>query len=690
MAKKESLANILAKELGYRDVAELKKRISKGGDFAGNVKGRLESGEGFGESFKGGISDKVSDIKEAFSAKGVKKLGKKAYMETFKGNDVFSAYMRGKLNKNLDAESPKEDGEKGGAGGLDLGETNVLLKIIAKNSISLHLMSRDMNVLRQNIVQMTKIWTEKPKDGKKKSGVKEKKNDARTKADAFFLREDEREAKLESERAKFAPKDGKEKSPTPEKKEEVGGGFLDSIISMFTSGLMSGLSAILNPGVILKVLGKVFVIATILASLFQGIMAGWDKWKETGDLWEAIKAGLVAIIDFLTLGLFGKENIEKMFSAVGDFIDPIIDSIKDVINGIKDWIVNNVGIPQISIPVPKILQKLGAPENISVGPYYPFKDNTSSTKDQVTKPAAETRKEEEAKAASEKKAKEQSTSPLAQPSPTMGGDLNVTGGDVTNKFNSLQKSAGEIKDLTAQYMTEKVNLINSGLKPGTPEFEKQDNALLQKYAPLIESKKKEVKSFASESGVKEMAKSFGLNVSDLNVSLKDLGPSPTPAATAAAPATSSAPSVSSSMGGESAGTSPTSSGGGDIAPSSAGMTAPGETATASASGGGGGATPPSTTPTESGAASGATASAAPSDATSPSEDTTPSPMSDSGGALASTSSEVAEAQRMESAADMGSTINAPTTTSNKSSTSGGKSTIAAAWDKTFLEFYAAT
>jgi hypothetical protein len=62
----------------------------------------------------------------------------------------------------------------------------------------------------------------------------------------------------------------------------------------------------------------------------------------------------------------------------------------------------------------------------------------------------------------------------------------------------------------------------------------------------------------------------------------------------------------------------------------------------------------------------------------------------SGASLSSASTEVAEAQRMESAADKGSVVNSPTT--NNSSSSSGKPSkqTASAYDSDFAQRLAAT
>lgn len=680
MAEKDrskSFADMTARGFGYKNAKEMKDDLKKGqgGSLSGNIKGRLASGEGFGEAFKGGLKDKLS-----LKGFGLDKesLKQKAISSAFGGGDIFSAYMRGRLKNKDEGTKTEESPDDKKSGGLESEEATTLLKIIAKNAISLHLMSRDMNVIRQNIIKMVKHETDKKEGGnkKKKKGTKDS-QDATNKADTWFMREDEREKKLETERSKFGKKE-ESKSPTPEKPKDDCGGICDTVMNaitnMLTNGLVQGLKMLFNPANILKVLGRVFIIGAILFSLFEGVMAGWEKWQETGDLGEAIKEGLAAMIDFLTLGLFGKDNIKKMFDAVTDFFKPIIDSIKDIYYAVKDWIANNIGMPEITIPIPGWMQKLGAPEKISIGPWYPYKDDPSSSAEQVSK------REETPKDEGGKSSKETASTPTKS-SNTIGGSVTVNGGDqgdVVNNFSNLQRANKELQDLNVQYMREKVSLL------GSPNFETEKAALVQKYKPLIDAKKKEISSYASVPGVKEMAEKQGINISATGSIIDEESTSPTPAPAAASTASETAPKPAPAEG--SASTSPTQTGGGDQAPSTLGVTAPETSPTATSGGESGGSVPSGGATTQSAAAPAASAS----DVSAPTEDTTPPPMSDSGGAISSTSSEVAEAQRMESAADMGSTINAPITNSSKSSSSEGKPPIASAWDKTFLDFYATT
>jgi len=376
MAQKPIL-EALAHELGYKDAKALKKKMteSHGDDFAGSVKSRLEEGAGFGEAFKGGFSDVKKGLEKKLDPKNIKKEFVKS---AFGGDDIFSAYMRGKFRdkdkKEGDETSPSQAGS---AESGSFSELNSFLKIIAKSSMSLHMMGRDVNILRQNIIKLATMESAKFNKGKK---AKDKVH-AEVEADkGFFLNEDEREAKLEVERNKD------KKTPTPagakpeEPKEE--GGILDTILGFFKGGFLSSIMSIFNPANLLKMLGRVFIIATIFASLFKGITAAFDKWKETGSIKDAIIAGLGAIVDFLTFGLFGEDSVKKMFDAVEGFIDPIIKSITETFTAIKDWVANNIGIPKISYPItnPYLQKVLG--KEIAIGPWYPFKDNPKSEEPQ--------------------------------------------------------------------------------------------------------------------------------------------------------------------------------------------------------------------------------------------------------------------------------------------------------------------
>jgi hypothetical protein len=378
MAKSTSLLSLLAKELGYKDAKKLKERLHYGDNIAGGVKSRLEEGQGFGESFSGSFQDKKESIERSLDPKNIRK---KAYMSFFGGDNILSSYMRGRFKKKSEKEkslSPSKELE-----GSD--DPNDLISVLAKNSLALPGMAKDMNILRQNMVALVKL--ERGADDEK---------DLQKQGD-FFKSSDTFESQLEEQRKATSPTaagKGKNTSPTNESsssktKKTTGaggdsGGLLGGIIDFFKNGLLGALGMIFSPANILKSLGKIFLIAAVITSLFEGITAGIKKWQETGDLSEAILTGLGAMLDFLTFGLFGEDQLRELVKQVGDVIGPIIDDISDSFTKMKDWIANNIGIPEIRIPIPKILQKVGAPEKITIGPYYPFKDNPKSGEAQTS------------------------------------------------------------------------------------------------------------------------------------------------------------------------------------------------------------------------------------------------------------------------------------------------------------------
>jgi hypothetical protein len=500
MAQKPIL-EALAHELGYKDAKALKKKMteSHGDDFAGSVKSRLEEGAGFGEAFKGGFSDVKKGLEKKLDPKNIKKEFVKA---AFGGDDIFSAYMRGKFrDKNKKEGDETSPSQAGSAESGSFSELNSFLKIIAKSSMSLHMMGRDVNILRQNIIKLATMESAKFNKGKK---AKDKVY-AEVEADkGFFLNEDEREAKLEVERNKD------KKTPTPagakpeEPKEE--GGILDTILGFFKGGFLSSIMSIFNPANLLKMLGRVFIIATIFLSLFKGITAAFDKWKETGSIKDAIIAGLGAIVDFLTFGLFGEDSVKKMFDAVEGFIDPIIKSITETFTAIKDWVANNIGIPKIAFKIPVINKE------VSLGPWYPFKDNPTSEEPQKTSTPVVA------------DVKSSSTTPVGAPvpstvsTPSGSGSMSAYSADAKNlqeKYGNqasnenspsfeLPKDAKEAEKLIVEQASRVLNMPlpdpQKMAKDGTTGSPELDKTIKEQIENVIKEKKIEPQSSAPSVG----------------------------------------------------------------------------------------------------------------------------------------------------------------------------------------------
>ena len=298
--------------------------------FASKYLSELESGKGLIGGAKSAAAGSAKDFGKQFSKENIVRA-------MFGGEDMFSAMIRGKLG--VKGKAGKEKGPEK-VGGAELsGDSAVLLKVIAKNSMALPGMARDMNVLRQNVVKLVKL-----KGGKSRGA-----------ADAFFLKEDERERALEAQRMKAG---GGETTPTaaaPSGDKE--GGMLDSIMGMFSGNFMESIKSIFSVKNLISVFKKVFLPLAIIATLFTGITDGFKRYQETGSFSEAVVAGLGSMLNFLTFGLFGEDTLKSLFDSIANFFSPITDTISNIFNGIKDFFKGLFGI-KVEDEAPKEMSKV--------------------------------------------------------------------------------------------------------------------------------------------------------------------------------------------------------------------------------------------------------------------------------------------------------------------------------------------
>ena len=249
------------------------------------------------------MADKQSRLAEIYKAEKSKgggiasTLGKRALEKMdprqFFNQKGFLAASLPSLFKSYSA-TPTKSGEKlASAGGgsfssgvletkMDIltGETRELKihsKIAAKNSESLPIMARDMNLMRQNITKLVKL----------QGGT------AASRADMFFMKSGERESAYEN---RFIKEGGKSKTPTQvdaKPKEEKKGIF---------ATIMEGLSSIFSM--------KGLLIAGILAAITFGIKEYFsnDEFKGkmdalVSDLFSTIKSFLVEYWKEVAFGL---------------------------------------------------------------------------------------------------------------------------------------------------------------------------------------------------------------------------------------------------------------------------------------------------------------------------------------------------------------------------------------------------
>jgi len=343
----------LAKSLGYASFKDMKKTMNKD-SLSGGVKSRLEQGGGIVESVVGGTQSNLQSLKSSLNPKTV---AKKFYNEIFAGDDFLSAYMRGRI-VNKPGDSPTASKLSPSSPTASLGEEGLISGI-----------ANDVSTIRNAISSLLSFERENKEQSKDRDG------------DSFFKQQDEREAKLEGGSPTQISVEGGT-SEAGEDNDDGGGGLL-GFLGKIVKFLVIAFTTIFAVGTLAAMLPAA-AIAGLFIGIFKGLMAGFDKYKESGDLSAAITTGLGTMLDFITFGLFGEDSLKNMLSSIGDFTKPIIEKIGSVFTGIMDWVKNNVGIPKITFGESTAAKAFGGPWTI--GPYYPFKDDPSNPDDEVSTP----------------------------------------------------------------------------------------------------------------------------------------------------------------------------------------------------------------------------------------------------------------------------------------------------------------
>jgi hypothetical protein len=299
--------------------------------FASRYISEVEGGKGFVGGAKEAAKGTAKDFGKQFSKENI-------VQNMFGGDDIISAALRNKFGVKGPGKG-KKDKTPSPAGGDGQGissEGISFLKIIAKESMAIPSMARDTNVLRQNLQKLVKIFGGKA--ATKRDSVEEREKDL-----SFFAQEDAKEEKKEKYSSEIFTANASgdamiSAKPTSEKKEEKGEGLLDSIMQMFSGGFMEGIKKLFNKKMLMKVFSKVFLPIAIIGTLFSGIMDGFKKYQETGSFSEAIVAGLGGMLNFLTFGLFGEDTLKSLFDSISNFFQPITDTISSIFTGIKDFV----------------------------------------------------------------------------------------------------------------------------------------------------------------------------------------------------------------------------------------------------------------------------------------------------------------------------------------------------------------
>lgn len=207
---------------------------------------KRKSGQSRTGSFLGSLKDKLKetiDPRQLFNQSGILTALFPA-LKAYKAKGV--SEETGKLIQRRTAELSTSPQSMGGVMDLSAIERNT--KISAVNSLSLPGMSRDMNVMRQNITKMAKVVGVKPE----------------TKADMYFKKSKEREKEYES-KFQTRPRLVGQKTST-DKDEEKSKGFLSTLVSLI-GGLISAIT-----GAVSKLIGGLFSVIQSMVTIVVGAL----------------------------------------------------------------------------------------------------------------------------------------------------------------------------------------------------------------------------------------------------------------------------------------------------------------------------------------------------------------------------------------------------------------------------------
>ena len=281
------------------------------------------------------------------------------------------------FKKKKDSKSPSKAGAEGGTEGSISADIVPFLNIIAKNSLALPGMARDMNVLRQNIVKLVKL----------------KNAEAITKADKFFKTEDKREAELEDARKKEKPTQVKINDSGKSKKEDKSSGeegiaeylfnLIGKTLAVLFLGFGAGIVAAFDLGKIIDTIKDKLNPMPMIEGLFESIKGVWKQITESDIVAETLIKGVGKFLDFITSGLFGEKELRESMGELKEYVAPMIDVLTIAFTNISNWMADNIGWDSFTIPLsnslPDAAKQLGITlPDIKVPGFRPFKKKAAA------------------------------------------------------------------------------------------------------------------------------------------------------------------------------------------------------------------------------------------------------------------------------------------------------------------------
>lgn len=100
-------------------------------------------------------------------------------------------------------------------------------------------------------------------------------------------------------------------------------GIMEPLLASGKSLLKKALSGIVKA--FPKLLGKIFLPAAIIGALFDGVTEAIDMYNDTGSMKDAAIGFFGGILDFMTFGFFGTDELNSVLGVIGEYTEPLYD-----------------------------------------------------------------------------------------------------------------------------------------------------------------------------------------------------------------------------------------------------------------------------------------------------------------------------------------------------------------------------
>lgn len=167
------------------------------------------------------------------------------------------------------------------------------------------------------------------------------------------LEERRRESELFNDKLLDSLNNFQSKNASLKKNDSDGGSILGGIVQGIFNPkkLLSGLKNVLGKTFksigksIPRLLGRIALPAMVVGSLVNGVMDGFNEFKKSGNMKEAVFAAAGGMLDFITFGLFGKDELQsvtdKIKESTGRFFDVLSTPFNTIVNFVDSLVTGS-------------------------------------------------------------------------------------------------------------------------------------------------------------------------------------------------------------------------------------------------------------------------------------------------------------------------------------------------------------